>query len=69
MFFRVKDARKFLEKHNKRVDIAIDAYYNDPSAMAATARNQNANTPSTSKLNTLFDNYKGWLYENTQPDL
>jgi DCN1-like protein 1/2 len=56
---RVKDARKFLEKH-KRVDYAIDAYYNDPAALAATARRQaDTSAPSTSKLNTLFDKYKG----------
>jgi DCN1-like protein 1/2 len=59
--FRVKDARKFLEKH-KRLDYAIDAYYNDPLAIAATARRQaDISAPSTSKLNTLFDKYKGAL--------
>jgi len=55
----VKDAKKFLEKY-KRVDIAVDAYYNDPPVSAPSARYQqsNSSTPSTSKLNALFDKYK-----------
>jgi len=53
----VKDAKKFLEKY-KRVDIAIDAYYNDPAAVAATTARPSAPAASTSKLNTLFDKYK-----------
>lgn len=60
---RVKDAKKYLEKF-KRVDIAIDSFYNDPGMFsntatptAATSRRPEA--PSTSKLNTLFDKYKG----------
>jgi hypothetical protein len=58
---RVKDAKKFLDRH-KRVDAAIDAYYNDPSAIAATARRQTESSmPSTSKLNALFDKYKGMV--------
>ncbi|KZP33208.1 defective in Cullin neddylation protein 1 [Athelia psychrophila] len=58
----VKDAKKYLEKF-KRVDIAIDSFYNDPGMFsntatptAATSRRPEA--PSTSKLNTLFDKYK-----------
>lgn len=56
-----KDARKFLEKY-KRVDIAIDAYYNDPNAFSGgSRRNNDSSGPSTSKLNSLFDKYKGAL--------
>ena len=56
---RVKDAKRFLGTY-KRVDIAIDAFYNDASSVAATARRHETITaPSTSKLNLLFDNYKG----------
>ncbi|KAJ7258086.1 defective in Cullin neddylation protein 1 [Mycena haematopus] len=51
----VKDARKFLEKY-KRVDVAVDAYY-DPT-LAATAARPTAPAASTSKLNQLFDKYK-----------
>lgn len=51
---RHRDARRFLDKY-KRVDIAIDAYYNDPNA-AAPPRPA---AVSTTKLNQLFDQYKG----------
>ncbi|KAL0952666.1 hypothetical protein HGRIS_006909 [Hohenbuehelia grisea] len=55
----VKDARRFIERH-KRLDYAIDAYYNDPNAFSAvsTPRRQEPAAPSTSKLNSLFDTYK-----------
>jgi len=54
----VKDAKRFLDKY-KRVDIAMDAFYNDPAAMSVTPRHQGVSSaPSTSKLNTLFDKYK-----------
>ncbi|KAF7308027.1 Defective in cullin neddylation protein [Mycena kentingensis (nom. inval.)] len=56
----VKDAKRFLEKY-KRVDIAVDAYYNDPNAAAATTAavsSRQAGHPSASKLNALFDKYK-----------
>jgi len=56
--YSAKDAKRFLEKH-KRLDVAIDAYYNDPSAMAAAAKRHDTAGPSASKLNTLFDKYKG----------
>jgi len=53
-----KDAKKFLDRH-KRLEVAIDAYYNDSMAVSATARAQaSVTTPSTSKLNSLFDKYK-----------
>ncbi|KAJ6626013.1 defective in Cullin neddylation protein 1 [Mycena sp. CBHHK59/15] len=53
----VKDARKFLEKY-KRVDVAVDAFYGDPAALAAVAKQPPAAAASTSKLNALFDKYK-----------
>ncbi|KAF7369734.1 Defective in cullin neddylation protein [Mycena venus] len=53
----VKDAKKFLEKY-KRVDVAIDAYYGDPAALASPARPAAVPAASTSKLNSLFDKYK-----------
>ncbi|KAJ6465690.1 defective in Cullin neddylation protein 1 [Mycena sanguinolenta] len=53
----VKDAKKFLDKY-KRVDIAVDAYYGDPTALAATTARPAAPAASTSKLNALFDKYK-----------
>ncbi|KAG6897084.1 hypothetical protein C0992_004254 [Termitomyces sp. T32_za158] len=53
-----RDARKFLEKY-KRVDVAIDAYYNNPHEFSVPTRHQPALTaPSTSKLTTLFNKYK-----------
>jgi DCN1-like protein 1/2 len=55
----VKDAKRFLDKY-KRVDIAMDAFYNDPAAMSVTPKHQGVSSaPSTSKLNMLFDKYKG----------
>ncbi|KAG5645127.1 hypothetical protein DXG03_006844 [Asterophora parasitica] len=56
-FDRTRDARKFLEKY-KRVDIAVDAYYNNPSEFASSTRQQPTAAPSTSKLTTLFNKYK-----------
>ncbi|KAI8990376.1 Cullin binding-domain-containing protein [Trametes punicea] len=50
-----KEARRYLTKY-KRLDQAIDAYYNDPSGGRSAGARSNA---STSKLNALFDNYKG----------
>ncbi|KAI0673143.1 hypothetical protein C8Q78DRAFT_702535 [Trametes maxima] len=46
-----KDARRYLTKY-KRLDQALDAYYNDPGAGARS-------TASSSKLGALFDKYKG----------
>lgn len=51
----VKDAKKYLEKYNRRVEIAIDAFYNDPHMH----RSSHTSGPSTTKLNQLFDKYKG----------
>jgi hypothetical protein len=48
----VRDAKKFIEKF-KRVDVAIDAYYNDlPPPTVNPILN-------TSKLHNIFDKYKG----------
>ncbi|KAK7045386.1 Scaffold-type E3 ligase [Paramarasmius palmivorus] len=56
-------AKKFLT-HHKRVDIAIDAYYNNPTPPTTSSHssytNSNSNArqgPSTSKINALFDKY------------
>ncbi|THH28757.1 hypothetical protein EUX98_g5417 [Antrodiella citrinella] len=48
-----KDAKRFLAEY-KRVDIAVDAFYNEP----VQARQASIPQPSTSKLNALFDKYK-----------
>ncbi|KAF5376734.1 hypothetical protein D9615_007893 [Tricholomella constricta] len=52
-----REARKYLEKY-KRVDMAVDAFYNNPSEFAASTRHQPPAAPSTSKLTTLFNKYK-----------
>ncbi|ESK84330.1 defective in cullin neddylation protein 1 [Moniliophthora roreri MCA 2997] len=50
-------AKKFLT-HHKRLDIAIDAYFNDPTPPSSTPTPSTpSRAPSTSKLNTLFDTY------------
>ncbi|KAG6877629.1 hypothetical protein C0993_005450 [Termitomyces sp. T159_Od127] len=65
---RTRDARKFLEKY-KRVDAAIDAYYNNPHEFNTPARHQPAPTaPSTSKLTTLFNKYKEFGLPSLQLD-
>jgi len=48
-----KDAKRYLAEY-KRVDFAVDAFYNEP----VQARQAPTPQPSTSKLNTLFDKYK-----------
>ncbi|KAH9922224.1 defective in Cullin neddylation protein 1 [Fomitopsis serialis] len=48
-----RDAKRFLEKY-KRLDVAIDAFYGDPNALASAQRS----TVSTTKINQLFDQYK-----------
>ena len=52
--FSTKDAKRFLEQYGRRLDHAIDAFYNQPP----TGRREPAG-PSTTKLNQLFENYKG----------
>ncbi|KAF8970704.1 defective in Cullin neddylation protein 1 [Flammula alnicola] len=54
-----RDAKKFLDAH-KRLDIAIDAYYDNPGAFSGSGRRKDSSAPSTSKLGQLFDKYKGW---------
>jgi len=50
-----KDAKSFLNKY-KRLDVAIDAYYNNPSEFASASSSQP--NVSTNKLNSLYDKYK-----------
>ncbi|KAI0032114.1 defective in Cullin neddylation protein 1 [Vararia minispora EC-137] len=47
----LRDAQRYIQKH-KRLDAAIDAYYNDQAT-----RKQDAG-PSTTRINQLFDSYK-----------
>ncbi|KAH9837744.1 Cullin binding-domain-containing protein, partial [Rhodofomes roseus] len=49
-----RDAKRFLEKY-KRLDVAIDAFYGDPNALASAQRSG----VSTTKITQLFDQYKG----------
>jgi hypothetical protein len=49
-----KDAKRYLDKHQKRLDAAIDAYFQESSGRITVA--------SSSKLNALFDKYKGEYY-------
>ncbi|KXN92546.1 Defective in cullin neddylation protein 1 [Leucoagaricus sp. SymC.cos] len=52
------DARRFLKKY-KRLEIAMDAYYNDPSsASSSSLSNSNAPSASPTLIAKLFDNYK-----------
>jgi len=56
---RTRDARKFLETH-KRLDVAMDAYYNNPHAFSNTGRRKgDSAAPSSSKILILFEKYKG----------
>ena len=54
--YSAKDAKRYLAKY-RRLDQALDAYFNSPTAAK--------NTASTSKLNALFDQYKG---KHTSPN-
>lgn len=54
--FSAKDARDFLKQH-KRVEVAIDAYYNNPDAFSGR-RKADVST-SVPQLGQLFDRYKG----------
>ncbi|KAK0200708.1 defective in Cullin neddylation protein 1, partial [Desarmillaria ectypa] len=49
-----KDAKRYLDKY-KRLDAALDAYFNDPVSRRGGG---SATAASTSKLNALFDKYK-----------
>ncbi|TFY80366.1 hypothetical protein EWM64_g3645 [Hericium alpestre] len=50
----VREAKRFLDKH-KRVDIAVDAYYNE---LTTSGRPKTESAPSSSKLSALFNKYK-----------
>jgi len=52
-----KDAKKFIDKY-KRVDVAVDAFFENPHAFGTSPPQQPSSAPSTSKLNTLFGKYK-----------
>lgn len=58
---RPKDARKYLEKY-KRLDAAIDSYYNDPNEFASSSKR--SDTDRTARLNAIFDKYKGTVTLN-----
>ncbi|KAL1741376.1 defective in Cullin neddylation protein 1 [Schizophyllum fasciatum] len=62
----IKDAQRFLAKY-KRVDVAVDAYYSDPQAFAASARRTEP-AASTSKLAELFEQYKDPDGDEIGPD-
>ncbi|KAK0457016.1 defective in Cullin neddylation protein 1 [Desarmillaria tabescens] len=51
---QAKDAKRYLDKY-KRLDAAVDAYYNDPVSRRSGG---SVTAASTSKLNALFDKYK-----------
>ena len=53
------------------MDIAVDAYFNNPSAFASSSSKSRTKTeaPSVSKLNQLFNQYKGQFTRNHQPAL
>jgi len=53
-----KEAKKFLTKH-KRLDVAIDAFYNNSSSSPSPSPPpSNSRIPSTAALTTLFNKYK-----------
>ncbi|KAL5520319.1 hypothetical protein ACEPAG_9533 [Sanghuangporus baumii] len=52
-----KDARKFLEKY-KRLDSAIDNYYNDPSQFGGGGGSKRAEADRSARLSAIFDKYK-----------
>jgi hypothetical protein len=49
---RTRDAKSYITKY-KRIEVAIDAYLNNPNEFGTTP------TVSRTKLNALFDQYKG----------
>ncbi|KAL5525275.1 DCN1 [Sanghuangporus sanghuang] len=52
-----KDARKFLEKY-KRLDSAIDNYYNDPNQFGGGGGSKRAEADRSARLSAIFDKYK-----------
>lgn len=60
------EAKRFLKKY-KRVDAAIDAFYNDPSpASSSSLSNSTSRAPSTAEITNLFNEYKD--QEDTEND-
>ena len=59
-FTSTKDAKKFIDKY-KRVDVAVDAYYTDPNQFGSSSTSRKTESEKISRLNTLFDKYKGML--------
>ncbi|KIY48533.1 DUF298-domain-containing protein [Fistulina hepatica ATCC 64428] len=53
----VRDAKKLLDKY-RSVEAAIDVYYSNPPALSNSSPRRPP-APSTSKLNNLYDKYKG----------
>ncbi|KAF9646140.1 defective in Cullin neddylation protein 1 [Thelephora ganbajun] len=55
----VKDAKKYLEKH-KRIENAIDAYYNEGGGSSSSRTTPNGPDPATitQRLNQIYDTYK-----------
>lgn len=57
------DAVRFLKKSNYRLEAAVDAFFGDSNAVAAAANPPPARESSAAsmatKLNALFDKYKG----------
>ena len=54
---RPRVARKFLEKY-KRIDTAIDSYYNNPNQFGGVS-SRNSDSERATKLTALFEKYKG----------
>lgn len=66
-FVSVRDARRYLEIYH-RPEIAIDAFYNE-SFSAVTMPRHGGSSTSTTKLNQLFDSYKGMHVVYSMPSL
>jgi len=56
-----KDAKRYLDKHQRRLDAAIDAYFQESTGRTTVAA-------SSSKLNALFDRYKDRLGDEISVD-
>ncbi|KAG7087771.1 hypothetical protein E1B28_013712 [Marasmius oreades] len=52
-----RDAKRFLDKY-KKLDVAIDAFFDNPTPPPPTSKANSSTQPSTSKLHVLFDRYK-----------
>ena len=58
--YRVKSAKKYLGEH-KRLENAIDAYYNNGEESSSSRATPNGADPATitPRLNQIYDTYKG----------